>query len=160
MSMNLLELTRQMCFEVGISAPTQVASSQDPQIQQIFALLNRFGRDLARQFVWQELDREHLINTATLVTTGDVTLGSAVITNIPSTAGLSDDWGANFVGAVPFSMIVSVGPNTVTLNQPSQATGVGVPITFGQVNYPLPSDWLRQIEQTDLLQILPMIFFR
>lgn len=147
--MNLLELTQQMCYEVGVSAPTQVASSQDPQIQQIYALLNRFGRDLSRQFVWQELDKEHLVTTATLVTTGDVTLGSAVISNIPDTTGLTSDWGANFVGAVPFSQIVSVGPNTVTLSQPSQATGVGIPITFGQVNYPLPADWLRQIEGTE-----------
>lgn len=149
MSMNLLELTQQLCYEVGIAAPTQVASSTDPQIQQIYAILNRFGRDLSRQFVWQELDKEHLITTATLVTTGDVTLGSAVVSNIPSTAGLTTDWGADFVGAVPFSQIVSVGANTVTLSQPSQATDVGIPINFGQVNYPLPNDWLRQIEQTE-----------
>ena len=147
--MNLLEITQQLCYEVGIAAPTQVASSQDPQIQQVFALLNRFGRDLSRQFVWQELDKEYLLTTATLVTTGDVTAGSAVITNIPSTTGLTTNWGADFVGAVPFSMIASVGPNTVTLNQAATASGVGMAINFGQVNYPLPSDWLRQIEQTE-----------
>lgn len=61
--MNLLELTQQMCYEVGVAAPTQVASSTDPQIQQIFALLNRFGRDLSRQYVWQELDKEYLLST-------------------------------------------------------------------------------------------------
>jgi hypothetical protein len=69
--------------------------------------------------------------------------------NIPDTTGLTTNWGANFVGAVPFSQLVSVGAGTVTLSQPSEATGVGVPITFGQVNYPLPTDWLRQIEQTE-----------
>lgn len=147
--MNLLEITQQLCYEVGIAAPTQVASSQDPQIQQIFALLNRFGRDLSRNYVWQELDREYLVTTATLVTTGNVTQSSAIITNIPDTSLLTTDWGADFVGAVPFSQILSVGPNTVTLSQPSEATGVGIPINFGQVNYPLPSDWLRQIEQTE-----------
>lgn len=146
---NLLDLTRQLCFEVGIAAPNQVATSQDPQIQQIFALLNRFGRDLSRQFVWQELNREHLISTQTRVTTGDVTAGSAVITNIPDTTGLTTDWGADFSGAVPFSMIVSVGANTVTLNQAATQTGAGVPINFGQVSYPLPADWLRQIEGTE-----------
>jgi hypothetical protein len=147
--MNLLELVQQMCYEVGIAAPTQVATSTDPQIQQIYALVNRFGRDLSRQFVWQELDKEYILTTATLVTTGDVTQGSAVISNIPDTTGLTTNWGANFVGAVPFSQLVSVGAGTVTLSQPSEATGVGVPITFGQVNYPLPTDWLRQIEQTE-----------
>jgi hypothetical protein len=147
--MNLLELVQQTCYEVGVAAPTQVATSQDPQIQQFFALANRFGRDLARQFIWQELDKEHLITTAVLNTTGDVTLGSPTITNIPDTTGITSDWGANFVGAVPFSQVVSVGPNTVTLSQPSQASGTGIAINFGQVNYPLPSDWLRQIEQTE-----------
>ena len=147
--MNLLELVQQMCYEVGIAAPSQVATSQDPQIQQIYALLNRFGRDLSRDYVWQELDTEYLINTQTLATTGDVVQGSPTITNIPDTTGLDANWGANFVGAVPFSQIISVGPNTVTLNQPSQSTGTGIDITFGQVNYPLPSDWLRQIESTE-----------
>lgn len=147
--MNLLKLTRQLCFEVGITAPSQVVASTDPQIQQIFALLNRFGRDLSRQFVWQELDKEYLLTTATLVTTGDVTAGSAVVTNIPSTAGITTNWGADFVGAVPFSMVTSIGANTVTLNQAATQTGVGVAINFGQVNYPLPADWLRQIEQTE-----------
>lgn len=147
--MNLLELVQQTCYEVGVAAPTQVATSQDPQIQQFFALVNRFGRDLARQFIWQQLDKEHLITTAVLNTTGDVTLGSPTITNIPDTTGLTTDWSANFVGAVPFSQIISVGPNTVTLSQPSEASGTGIAINFGQVNYPLPSDWLRQIEQTE-----------
>lgn len=147
--MNLLELVQQTCYEVGIAAPTQVATSQDPQIQQLFALVNRFGRDLSRNFIWQELDKEYLLTTAVLNTTGDVTQGSPTITNIPDTTGLTTDWGANFVGAVPFSQIISVGPNTVTLSQPVESSGTGIPIVFGQVNYPLPSDWLRQIEQTE-----------
>lgn len=147
--MNLLELVQQTCYEVGIAAPTQVATSQDPQIQQLFALVNRYGRDLSRQFIWQELDKEHLITTAVLNTTGDVTTGSSTITNIPDTTGITTDWGANFVGAVPFSQVVSVGPTSVTLSQPAQSDGVGIAINFGQVNYPLPSDWLRQIEQTE-----------
>lgn len=147
--MTLLELVQQMCYEVGIPAPTQVATSNDPQIQQIYAILNRFGRDLSRDYTWQELDKEYLFNTQTLVTTGDVTAGSAVITNIPDTTGLTANWGASFVGAVPFSQIVSVGPTSVTLNQPSQSTATGTQVQFGQVNYPLPSDWLREIESTE-----------
>ena len=147
--MNLLELVQQTCYEVGIAAPTQVAMSQDPQIQQLYALVNRFGRDLSRQFIWQELDKEHLITTQVMATTGDVVAGSPTITNIPDTTGLTTDWGANFVGAVPFSQIISVGPNTVTLSQPAESSGTGISITFGQVNYPLPADWLRQIEQTE-----------
>lgn len=147
--MTLLGLVRQMCYEVGIAAPIQVITSQDPQIQQITALLNRFGRDLARQYVWQELNKEYLISTRTLTTTGNVTQGSAVITGIPDTSTLTTDWGASFDGAAPFSQLTSVGLGTVTLNQPSQSTGVGVSILFGQVNYLLPMDWLRQVENTE-----------
>ena len=146
----LLETVQQVCLEVGIASPTQVATSTDPQILQLFALLNRFGRDLSRTYVWNELDKEYLLSTQVLITTGDVTLGSAIVTNIASTTGLTSDWGASFAGAVPFSQIVSVDSATqVTLNQASTEAGVGVAINFGRVNYPLPSDWLRQIESTE-----------
>jgi hypothetical protein len=82
--MTLLELVRQMAFEVGIAAPIQVTTSQDPQIQQIYAILSRFGRDLSRDYVWNELDKEYLLSTVN-----------------------------------------------------------------GQANYNLPTDWLRQIENTE-----------
>ena len=61
--MTLLELVRQTCFEVGVAAPGQVATSNDEQVLQMYALLNRFGRDLSRDFVWNELDKEYLITT-------------------------------------------------------------------------------------------------
>ena len=148
--MALLDIVQQVCLEVGIASPTQVATSTDPQILQLYALLNRFGRDLSRMYLWEELDKEYLVNTQVLTSTGNITQGSAVVTNIPSTAGITSDWGASFVGAVPFSQIVTVNSATqVTLNQPSAATGVGVAINFARINYPLPADWLRQIENTE-----------
>jgi hypothetical protein len=148
--MTLLEIVQQVCLEVGIASPAQVATSTDPQILQLYALLNRFGRDLSRTYTWNELDKEFLVKTQVLTTTGNVTANSAVVTNIPSTAGITTDWGASFVGAVPFSQVVSVDSATqVTLNQPSASAGAGVAINFACINYALPSDWLRQIESTE-----------
>ena len=59
----LLELVQQVCDELMISRPTVVASSTDPQTRQLFALLNRLGTDIARQYPWQSLNREYVITT-------------------------------------------------------------------------------------------------
>lgn len=60
--MNLLQLIQQTCDELALSRPTAIVSSPDPQVRQLFALLNRFGNDLCR-FDWQRLEREHTITT-------------------------------------------------------------------------------------------------
>jgi hypothetical protein len=59
--MTLLELVQNMCLEVGIPSPTQVVTSQDTQINQIFALANRLGNDITRTFEWQKLDKEYIL---------------------------------------------------------------------------------------------------
>lgn len=61
--MNLLTLVQQTSLELGITSPLQVATSQDPGVLQMYALINRLGSDLSRRFVWQELDKEYLLTT-------------------------------------------------------------------------------------------------
>lgn len=147
--MNLLQLTQQLCLEIGLSAPASVVSSTDSQIQQIFAIANRVGRELAEEFEWEELVKENIITTVVTSTTGTTTQGSAVITGIPSTTGFSTRYGVTGVGITPFSQIVSVDSSTqVTLNMPATASGT-VNLTFAQTLYPLPSDWQQEIPQTE-----------
>lgn len=81
--MTLLELVQQVCDELMISRPAVVASSTDPQIRQIFALLNRLGTDIARQYPWQRLNREHIITTVLDQT--DYDLPSDWLYQIPQT---------------------------------------------------------------------------
>lgn len=147
--MNLLQLIQQVCDELMISRPQAVVSSQDPQVRQLYALLNRLGTDICRQYDWQRLNREHILTTVAITQTGDSVAGSNVITNIPDVTGITTQFGVNGPGTTPFAQITSVGVNSVTLNMPMTETQTGASFQFSQVNYNLPSDWLKQIPQTE-----------
>lgn len=67
----LLDIVQQVCDELGLSRPAYVIGNDDPQTVQMLALINRLGRDLARQFEWQRLVKEY-----TLTTTDDQALYS------------------------------------------------------------------------------------
>jgi hypothetical protein len=147
--MTLLELVQQVCNELMIPSPATVAGSTDPQIVQLYALLNRLGNDISRQFDWNRLDREYILTTVAIDVTGDSVAGSSTINNIPSTAGITTAFGIYGPGTTPFAQVVSVGANSVTLNMPLTETLTGTAFQFSQVQYPLPSDWLSQIPQTE-----------
>lgn len=60
----LLQIVQAACDEIGgINRPTSIVSSQDAQVQQLLALANREGKDLAaREGVhggWTQLRKEH-----------------------------------------------------------------------------------------------------
>jgi hypothetical protein len=63
----LLEIAQAAADELGINRPSSVVSSQDQQIQQLLALLNREGKDLAARegmsSGWQQLRKEFTITT-------------------------------------------------------------------------------------------------
>lgn len=147
--MNILQLTRQTCQELGISAPAGVVLSSDPTYTQLLAIAQRVGRDLVREWEWQRLVKESLISVSTLATAGTLTAGSPVITGIPSTAGITTDWGVTANGLPVYAQVVSVdSPTQITLNQSATAPGT-VPLTIARNQYPLPTDWARQIPQTE-----------
>lgn len=148
--MSLLTLVQDFCSEVGIPQPTSVVGSSDPQIQQILALLNRTGRTIARAWEWQKLVLEGRLTTVATSTTGDLVNGSAVVQNIPSTAGFTTSYGVVGLGIRPFTQIQSIdSPTQVTLTLPATQTQVGQTLQFSQVQYDLPADWLKEIPQTE-----------
>lgn len=59
----LLTLVQDVCLELGLPNPQAVVSSADPQILQILAIARRLGKDLVREFEWQELVTQALITT-------------------------------------------------------------------------------------------------
>lgn len=147
--MNLLALIQQVARELAIGVPTAVVSSVDPMIVQLYALLNRHGHDMSRQFEWERLNKEYLLTTVAYNLTCTTVSGSAIVT-VSSTTGLSTNFGVAGNGIPPFAMVQSVDSSTqVTMNQPATSSRAGVTLTFAQVNYPLPSDWLRQVPQTE-----------
>lgn len=147
--MNLLQLIQQTCNELGILPPNAVVTSTDPQIKQLYALLNRHGHDLSRQFEWERLDKEFIITTLAFNISAVFTLNSPVVTTA-STTGITTNFGLLGATAIsPFSTVQSVDSATqFTMNMPATIAGAQT-VTMSQVAYPLPSDWLKQIPQTE-----------
>ena len=146
---NLVELIQQVCDELMISRPTAVAGSTDPQIRQLYALLNRLGTDISRQFNWQKLNNEFLLTTVAFDVVGNCVNGSNVITGIADTSSITTNFAVNGSGTIPFAQVVSVGTNSITLNMPLSETRTGATFNLSQTQYNLPSDWLSQIPQTE-----------
>jgi hypothetical protein len=114
----------------------------------MYALINRLGADICKQYDWQQLNREHILITAAKNIEATTTEGSYVVT-MADTTGLSPLWGLYGPGMLPFAQIVSVdSPTQVTVNMPADATGTNE-ILFSQVQYPLPDDWRKEIPQTE-----------
>jgi len=149
MNSTLLQLIQQATAEMGLTVPTQVIGNTDNQIVQLQYLTNALGNELRREYPWEALNIPYRFTTQYLITTGDVTSGSAVVTNIPSTATLSTNFMLTGTGINQDTYVLSVDSATqVTLSQAASASETGATLNFGQTIYPLPSDFDRQIDRT------------
>jgi len=63
--MTLIQLIQQVCDELAINRPTVIVDTTDPQTRQMSALLYRLGNDLVKQFEWQRLNKEYILQTVT-----------------------------------------------------------------------------------------------
>lgn len=150
MSSTLLQLVQAASVEMGITQTlTTVVGNTDTQVSQMYYLINALGQELSREYDWEALDTEYRFTTQYLETTGDTVNGSAVITNIPSTATLSTNFMVTGTGINQDTYISSVDSATqVTLSQACTETGTGVTLNFGQTKYNLPSDYDHQVNRT------------
>jgi hypothetical protein len=147
--MNALKLVQQVCDELALFRPTALIGSQDPQVRQLVALLNRLGADITRQTEWQRLDKEYLIVTNSFTLTGTVTNGSKVITGLPTTTAITDQYTILGTGIQPFAQVVTVNNLTeITMDMEAVESGT-VDLQFSQNKFDLPADWQRQIPQTE-----------
>jgi hypothetical protein len=154
MARTLLEMVRQAAGEIGIPQPLSLFGNPNDTEQQLITLANREAKDFSgvanKNGGWQDLHKEYTFTTSFLNTTGNITSGSNVVTNIPSTAGLSADvWG---MASAPFqagTRILSVdNANQVTLSNPATRSGVAEPLIFGRIAYDLPSDFEYFVDKT------------
>lgn len=150
-----LQLIQQAADEVGIPQPTQIIGAVDDQARQLLALANREGKDfsvMANTYGgWQNLHKDYVFFTEVLSpTTGDIVDGSRIISNIPTTSGITA--GAFFVDGEDLPIkarVLSVDSATqVTIDRPVTATTTGVTLTFARGGYPLPDDFDYFAQQT------------
>lgn len=144
----LLQNVQNVCLELGLPSPNAVATSTDPQILQMQALLNRAGDILSTERDWQVLASEYRFETVYYTYTGDVTEGSTTISNLSSVVGLSTDFMCSGTGIQQDSFLTSVGTTTATMTIPSTQTATGITITFGQAKYSMPADYARIVNKT------------
>ena len=151
MSYTLLQLVDQMSAELGLTQPATVIGSSNNQTVQILALANRLGKDLVRDFEWQRLVQAYIWQTEVAVsTTGNITAGSKVITNIPSTASLAVGNVVTGTGQTPYAEILTIDSSTqVTLNAPVATSTSSVSMTFAKQDYDLPGGYDRMISDTN-----------
>lgn len=149
MAQTLLQLVQSASAEMSLTVPTQVVGNTDVQVTQLYYLANALGNELLREYPWEALNTEYRFTTQYLITTGDTTNNSAVITNIPDTSQLSTNYMVTGTGINQDTYVLSVDSATqVTLSQACTASGTGVTLNFGQTKYTLPSSWDRQTDRT------------
>lgn len=61
--MSLLTIIANACSEVGVPTPSSIIGNSDQNVVQMFALLNREGRYLARAYEWRVLRAESSFTT-------------------------------------------------------------------------------------------------
>lgn len=150
-----LQLVQDACNEMGIAPPSLIIGANDDQTRSLLALAQREGDEFSKlangNGGWQELYQEYSFVTNIVSSlTGNTTSGSAIITNISSTSGLAAvKWGVSGTGIPNYANIVTVDSSTqITMDRPATATGTAVALTFGQIAYPMPSDFEYFIVQT------------
>ena len=137
--------------ELNVNGQTQFVGNVTADAVQILALINAAGLELMREFDWQALQTEYRFNTQFVTTTGNITAGSAVITGIPSTAGIAaKTWGViTGPGISQDAYVLSVDSAVqITMSQPATVTATGQALTFAQFQYPFPSDFDRITNRT------------
>lgn len=155
--LTLLEMVVTACQELGLNAPASVVGSQDLQVIQLLALMNRDGNELYRQPSegWKALQGEHIVNLETPINvTGTVTQGSVLITSVSSTTGIAANAYAVVGNGQPAAQRVleivdsTPGAGIIRVEMESVATQVGAALTFARDTYEIPSDFDHYISHT------------
>lgn len=141
-STTMLQLVQQVANEIGIVAPTAVATNTSQDVIQILALMNASGYELLRKHDWRALTKPYTFFTSYTTTTGTYTTAALTITGIPSTSGLDTTYmvvGAGFPNATFVSSVDSA--TQVTVSQYSTSNITSGTVYFQKVKYAFPSDY-------------------
>lgn len=149
--LSLLEIVQAVTGELGLVQPSSVVGATDLQTVQLYNLVNRQGDELKRSHNWTALQTLFTLNVgAPTLTTGDVIEGSAVISSIPSTAGIvAGTWVVSGDSIPAAARVLSVDSATqITMDMVATGTATTTDLTFAQDTYPEPAFFDRFINQT------------
>lgn len=148
-----LQIANAALGELGFPQIATLNGNTDPTAVQMLTLLNAEGEDLrdTPEDGWTSMQTEfNLIVNVPIITTGDVGLNSAVITNIPTTAGLSaGNWAVIGDFLPTAARILSVDSlHQVTMTMEATGAITATSITFAQDTYSIPGDFKAYINRT------------
>lgn len=149
--LNLLQIIQAITGELGLVQPAVIVGATDLQTLQLYSLVNREGDNLKRMHDWTQLQSLFTLNVgAPVVTIGDVTLGSPVIQNIPTTAGLTAETFVVSGSQIPVAarILTIDSPTQITMDMVATGTVVGTALTFAKDTYPESTDFDRFINGT------------
>src|SRR3990167_10483706 len=149
----LLTLVGNAAGEMGLAVPTTVIGNTSQDVIQWLYLVNAVGKQLVREYDWQQIDKEYRFTTVYYTYTATVTSGSTTISVLSSTTGLTTNptyFMVTGTGIPQDTYLVSVdaGASTAVLSQEATKTGTAVALTFSQTLYALPSAFDRIVNRT------------
>lgn len=156
--MNLLEICSTVMGEIGLPQPTTIVGNPDPFAQQLLALANRAGKELAEDAdaagYWQMLRKQYVFQTSGVGPyTCTIIPGSLVLGSLSSTVGITLGMQVYASGLVNDTSVVAPGivGSTVAISQAPTASTLltGQSVVFAQEAYPLPNDFAYLVVQTE-----------
>lgn len=151
MARTLLQIVNQAQAELGLPQSSTIIGNSDPTTVQLLAFAQTEVELLNQRHTWTALQTEYnLVVSPPIITTGDVSEDSAIITNIPDTSSLvAEYYTISALGIPVAARILSVDSlSQVTMTMECTGSAVGTPITFSQDTYPEPTDFSRFINKT------------
>src|SRR5882672_6174423 len=146
MTLSLLQIINAVQGELGLPIATTVMGNSDLTTTQMFYLANRVIDMMRRMHEtgWSAMmEGYNIVVNPPLLTTGDTTINSPIITNIPSTTGLEAQYWAVSGNQLPqAARILSVDSiSQVTLDMEATGTETSGSLIFAKDTYPYPSDY-------------------
>lgn len=151
----ILAITNEVQDQLGLPRSSAIISASDTSTRQFYGLLKQLGRDLRKEIEWPQLNRQYQFALAAVGTyTGDTVAGTASITNLSSTTGITtgmiiSSQGWNGIGAAANQVrVVTLSGTTVTTNIAASTDETADDISFAQDQYALPNDFDEAVQRT------------
>lgn len=146
-----LQIAQDVVNELGLPRISSININPGTTTRQVLALMNAAGDELYQSHQWVRMQNLAVVNIATpVITTGDTTAGSGIITNIPDTSGITANlFAAAGNGLITSARVIQVNsPTSVTIDEPATVTQTGVALIFAKDTYAIPSDFAWFLNRT------------
>ncbi len=144
MALTLLQIAEAITNELALPLFVDIAGDTSPGARQLLALINRSGDEIYQSHSWTVSQDEHIVEIGTpITTTGDITAGSGLITNIPSTAGIvAQEFIVSGNGLLQSTRVTEVvDANTLRVDMYATMTAVGADIIIARDTYAVPAEF-------------------